>query len=181
MVIKQWNSKWAEDFQVIKNILVENVSNCLTVEHVGSTAIKGMYAKPELDIAIVTYNYKNFADIKLDLEILGYKHCGDQEIENREVFKRSKKAYDDDLDNIPHHLYVCPEYSKELKKSIMFRDYLSINSDAVDEFNAIKFAVLKEVGENNRAAYVEYLQKYYSWFFKKILDLSIASKFLKIC
>ena len=37
-----------------------------------------------------------------------------------------------------HHLYVCPEYSRELHRHITFRDYLRNHPDAVKKYGEVK-------------------------------------------
>ncbi|MCR5105787.1 MAG: GrpB family protein [Eubacterium sp.] len=64
---------------------------------------------------------------------MGYHHEGDLGIPGREAFK-----YDGKEHLMKHHLYVCAEDSRELKRHIAFRDYLRSHPDAVAEYSHIK-------------------------------------------
>ena len=67
------------------------------------------------------------------LATIGYEHEGNGGIEGREMFKYSGKEH-----LMEHHLYVCPEDSRELKRHVLFRDYLRSHPDAVQSYSQIK-------------------------------------------
>jgi GrpB-like predicted nucleotidyltransferase (UPF0157 family) len=91
MVIVDYNEEWTMHFNKIKNVLEENLSPIVKIEHIGSTAIKGMCAKPIIDIVIVVKDDDNFIQIKNELELkFGYYHVGNWGIPEREVFKKKK-------------------------------------------------------------------------------------------
>ncbi len=104
----------------------------LSVEHVGSTSVAGLSAKPIIDIDVVVRPGDLAAAIKA-LAGIGYSHEGNLGIEGRDAFRYSGK---DHLMN--HHLYVCPEDSPELKRHIAFREYLRAHPEAVREYSRIK-------------------------------------------
>jgi GrpB-like predicted nucleotidyltransferase (UPF0157 family) len=89
MIIEEYNENWIKQFNQIKNILEENLSKIIKIEHIGSTAIVGMCAKPIIDIDIIIENTNDFEKIKNELEAVGYSHNGDQGIKGREAFKRN--------------------------------------------------------------------------------------------
>ena len=104
----------------------------IKIEHIGSTSVIGLASKPIIDIDIVIDSYDVFPDIVKGLNKLGYTHNGDQGIKDREAFKYKTTQF------MTHHLYVCPKDSLELKKHILFRDYLRSHSDALNEYESIK-------------------------------------------
>ncbi len=89
------------------------------IEHVGSTSVKGLSAKPKLDIDIVIQKEVSFEVFKKKLSELGYFHRGDLDVEGREVFDRNNSVYDVVLDNITHNLYACYEGNIELEKHML--------------------------------------------------------------
>jgi len=120
VIVVSYDSKWNDEFQKIKLYLEKMLKNSIIeIEHVGSTSIEGLSAKPIIDIDVIIKNYDNFQDVKYCLESLGYYHKGDLGIKDREAF-----GYDEKYEFMTHHLYVCPQDSDELKKHIAFRDYL---------------------------------------------------------
>ena len=130
---------WAYDFEKIKNEIEDALGDLIIrTEHVGSTSVVGMWAKPCIDIDVVIKDYSVFDDVVLRLEKIGYIHEGNLGIKDREAFKYSDKPH-----LKTHHLYVCPENSKELHRHITFRDYLRNNPDAAKKYSEIKQAAAK--------------------------------------
>ena len=133
VVVEKWNPKWKDEFERIADSLGEDVIyNSIKIEHVGSTSVEGLSAKPIIDLDIVIENDK-FEIIKRLLNDKGYKHEGDLGIEGREAFSYSKKE-----ELMTHHLYVCPKDSKELFKHITFRDFLKNNPALASEYSKVK-------------------------------------------
>nr|WP_314098977.1 GrpB family protein [uncultured Lachnoanaerobaculum sp.] len=133
VVVEKWNPKWKDEFERIVDSLGKDVIyNSIKIEHVGSTSVEGLSAKPIIDLDIVIENNK-FEIIKRLLNDKGYKHEGDLGIEGREAFSYSGKE-----ELMTHHLYVCPKDSKELFKHITFRDFLKNNPDLASEYSKVK-------------------------------------------
>ena len=133
VVVEKWNPKWKDEFERIVDSLGEDVIyNSVKIEHVGSTSVEGLSAKPIIDLDIVIENDK-FEIIKRLLNDKGYKHEGDLGIEGREAFSYSGKE-----ELMTHHLYVCPKDSEELFKHITFRDFLKNNSALASEYSKVK-------------------------------------------
>ncbi len=134
VVVLPYDAKWKSDFDYIRQE-IENVIGDLIigVEHVGSTSVDGLSAKPCIDIDVVIKDYSVFDDVVDKLGAIGYIHEGNLGIEDREAFKYLDKPH---LQT--HHLYVCPQYSKELHRHITFRDYLRKTPEAVKKYSAIK-------------------------------------------
>lgn len=125
----------------------------LGIEHVGSTAVPGLMAKPILDIDIIIQDYNAFPAINRDLESLGYYHNGDQGVLHREAFKRNdEKApyFGSEKNWMLHHLYVCPEFSTELKRHIRFRDVLRSDRKIRDRYEKIKIDIAEKAGNDRR-------------------------------
>ena len=122
ITVVPYNSNWKSEFEKIKNEL-EPVVSCLSIEHVGSTAVPGLCAKPIIDIDIVIDN-DSFDRVKSQLAKIGYFHMGNLGIEGREAFKYENKSH-----LMEHHLYVCGNDSDELKRHIALRDFLIANKE----------------------------------------------------
>ena len=133
VVVEKWNPKWKDEFERIVDSLGEDVIyNSVKIEHIGSTSVEGLSAKPIIDLDIVIENDK-FEIIKRLLNDKGYEHEGDLGIEGREAFSYSGKE-----ELMTHHLYVCPKDSKELFKHITFRDFLKNNPALASEYSKVK-------------------------------------------
>ena len=156
MLIQKHQDQWEDDFKQVKNILVEGIpSNDLRIEHIGSTSVKGLAAKPIIDINIVYENLPSFDVIKGGLEELGYYHNGDQGIQGRETFRRFHNAVKHrTLDKIIHHLYVCHLDSEEIKRHLAFRDYLRANERERKEYEKLKYKIA-EIADQDQKAYAK--------------------------
>lgn len=134
VVVVPYCEQWRTDFEMIREYLLTAVSGAvLSIEHVGSTSVEGLSAKPIIDIDIVINDYSAFDNVIEKLASLGYIHEGDLGIKDREAFDYRGTAV------LPkHHLYVCPAYSAELRRHIAFRDYLRNNREEMLQYGRIK-------------------------------------------
>ena len=159
IVVLPYDKKWQQDFLAIKKELAvalgmvseqeelalsteqedgtpgmvsEHRPLALAIEHVGSTSVEGLAAKPIIDIDVVVASCDVEAAIQA-LAGIGYNHEGNLGIPGREAFGYSGKEHLRE-----HHLYLCPEDSPELKRHLAFRDYLREHPQAVEEYSRIK-------------------------------------------
>ncbi len=151
VVVLPYDEKWKNAFEEIKQEIFNCSSDLIElIEHVGSTSVEGMSAKPCIDIDVVIKDYSVFEKLKDRLASIGYIYEGDLGIKDREAFRYENKDY-----LMPHHLYVCPAYSKELKRHITFRDYLKSNPDAIYRYSKVKEKGAK-LYPNDINKYIEY-------------------------
>lgn len=130
--VEDYNYEWKNEFELIKNELLTILLGKITsIEHVGSTSVEGLAAKPIIDIDIVIDD--NFEEVKELLESIGYIYEGDLGISGREAFAYQNKSH-----LMLHHLYVCNKDSKELYRHITFRDYLRQHKEERDRYSSIK-------------------------------------------
>ena len=134
VVVLPYDEQWKQDFLMIKDELTSALGQlAIRIEHIGSTSVAGLSAKPIIDIDVVIQDYSVLEDVVSSLGKIGYRHEGNLGIVGREAFKYEGK---DHLRK--HHLYVCPADSPELKRHIAFRDYLRTHPEAVREYSRIK-------------------------------------------
>lgn len=155
MLIEKYTSQWVDHFERFKTIIGKALDGLeYDIEHVGSTAVPALDAKPIIDMDIIYQNPTDLDKITERLETLGYYHNGNQGIDHREVFKRSGEIWDETLDTIPHHLYVCPVYSQALERHILSRDFLRKNDWARIKYQEMKYQ-LAEIAQQDRKKYAE--------------------------
>ena len=151
VVVLPYDVAWQSAFEKIKGEIEEAIGDLIIgIEHVGSTSVEGMSAKPCIDIDVVIEDYSAFAAVVDGLKAIGYIHEGDLGIKDREAFKYSGKEHLQ-----MHHLYVCPKYSQELHRHIAFRDFLRCNPEAVIKYSLIKEKAA-ELFPNDIDGYIEY-------------------------
>jgi GrpB-like predicted nucleotidyltransferase (UPF0157 family) len=177
MLIEPYNKSWVSDFLTIRRILEEALQQLpITIEHIGSTAVPGLAAKPIIDIDIIFGNEVSFHEIKTRLESIGYYHNGNQGIRDREVFKRAEiLAKNDLLDSIAHHLYVCPFHSIELRRHLQFRNYLRTHENARNEYQQLKLAIAADANQD-RKLYAELKEERAKLFIENILTKAVLSE-----
>ena len=134
VIVVPYDEKWKQNFIDIKSEIQEALGElALSIEHVGSTSVEGLSAKPIIDMDVVIDDETKLDAVITVLAGIGYQHEGDLGIAGREAFNYEGKEH---LQK--HHLYVCPKDSPELKRHLAFRDYLRSHRNAVKEYSMIK-------------------------------------------
>ncbi|MCU0326795.1 MAG: GrpB family protein [Spirosomaceae bacterium] len=170
ILIEEYNPEWVIQFEKIKEKLAKALLGInVEIEHIGSTSIQNLAAKPIIDVDIVYFDNSDFGDIKKGLESLGYFHNGNQGIEGREVFKRT--GNDEILDRITHHLYVCKADSEELRRHIAFRNYLQKHEVARSFYQSLKYKIAEEANQNKKL-YAEMKELKAKSFIDYIIEVS---------
>lgn len=167
MVLSEYDERWPLYFSIISEYIFKKVKGIARIEHVGSTSIPGMIAKPVIDIDIEISNAIEFEFVKSQLIEIGYQHLGDLGIVDREMFKIIK-CDDERINSIDHHLYVCSSESLELFRHLKFRDALRNCAQLAFEYISIKKEIIETIG-NNREKYVDLKATGYREFFDRIL------------
>lgn len=147
IIVIDYDPTWPDVFACLRDSLAGALGEtALAIEHVGSTSVPGLTAKPVIDIDVVVKR----SDLPLaisKLQTAGYLHVGDQGIPDREAFKQTGGQH-------AHHLYVCLEESAELARHILFRNFLRANPEYVEAYGQLK-RQLAEIYRYDRVAYTE--------------------------
>ena len=134
VVVLPYDKAWKDAFESIKKEIAEALGESIIgIEHVGSTSVEGLSAKPCIDIDVIIKDYLVFESVRRRLAAIGYRHEGDLGIREREAF-----AYENKPHLYPHHLYVCPAASPELHRHLTFRDYLRAHPEAAKKYGSVK-------------------------------------------
>ena len=128
IIILDYNPKWAKQFEVLQKLLIDHLGDeIIGIEHVGSTSIPGMKAKPIIDLDIIIDNNDALENVISKLQELGYIPVGNLGITGREAFKRTDLKTPNIGSNkqwFRHNLYVCKKGSIGLSNHLNFRNYL---------------------------------------------------------
>lgn len=143
------NKEWENEFYQVKS-QIEAIwnNNILDIQHVGSTAIYNICAKPVLDIAVKLNSIK-----KIDIDsmrLMGYDYCGPQHgIDTYHLFVlRGENQVS------LRHIHCYDAHDKGFIQLVGFRDYLNSNSDAAKEYSELKKALASQYPKD-RAAYTK--------------------------
>jgi GrpB-like predicted nucleotidyltransferase (UPF0157 family) len=106
----------------------------LAIEHVGSTSVPGLWAKPIVDVDVIVADDAAVALAITRLAGIGYVHRDDAGLTGREAFEAPR----DDPTLPPQHLYVCPQGSVALRNHLAVRDHLRAFPASVRAYGALK-------------------------------------------
>lgn len=116
------------------------------IEHIGSTSVVGLAAKPIIDIAILVESADDAIHAITPLVRLGYTCYGEAEIPGRVYFDR--RAYE------PCHIHLYVRGNPESERHLNFRDYLRAHPETAHQYAELKYA-LAEKFRDDRPAYTE--------------------------
>ncbi|MCF6765043.1 GrpB family protein [Thiotrichales bacterium 19S3-7] len=148
-----WQSDFAKEADNIKQILGDN---CFAVEHIGSTAILGIKAKPIIDLMPIVSDLSKVDQLNEAFERLGYQAMGEYGIPQRRFYWKSK-------DKRTHHIHLFEQGNAEIQRHLAFRDYLNQNQDYADAYqliktklaNAFPYDIVNYV--KGKSAFIEYI------------------------
>lgn len=147
VVIVDYNPEWPAQFAVLASTVKAAIGSVLLrIEHVGSTAVPGLAAKPIIDFDAVV-SAEAVPEAIRRLEAIGYTHKGDQGIPGREAFRPPQGP-------VPHHLYVCPSDNAELAAHLRFRDALRADRSLAMDYSRLKRELAVRFGAD-RAGYCD--------------------------
>jgi len=105
----------------------------LRIEHVGSTSVPGLAAKPVIDIQVSVASLENPAAYSELLAQLGYSHVPLGPIDLVYPFYQRPAAWP-----ATHHVHLCVLGSEQERRHLAFRDYLRSHSEVASEYAALK-------------------------------------------
>ncbi len=150
VIVNSWQPEWKNRFDQLRETLQSQLEGLIcAIEHVGSTSVPGLAAKPILDVDVVIPSRVVFGQVKAKLEEIGYFHRGDLGVSGREAF-----GYIDKPDLMRHHLYVLVQDSEELRRHLGFRDWLRAHPDDAVEYARVKLEAAERFPEDIDA-YIE--------------------------
>jgi GrpB-like predicted nucleotidyltransferase (UPF0157 family) len=138
-----WHHLFAEEETQLRNAIGAQV---VAIEHVGSTAICGLSAKPIIDIAVAVREITDAEKCITQLESIGYKSRGELGIPGRQYFTKG--------DPRTHHLHMVELGSDLWRSHLLFRDYLRLRPEVAKEYEHLKMG-LAQKHTKNREAYTQ--------------------------
>jgi len=145
IVVLRYDSTWPALFQSLRRRIADALDDmAAAIEHVGSTAVPGLVAKPIIDIDVLLAYEMMLPEAIERLASIGYIHRGDLGILEREAFRAP-------AGDPPHHLYVCPPSSGEFRRHLAFRDYLRAHAEDARIYGDLKIALAERFREDRPA------------------------------
>jgi GrpB-like predicted nucleotidyltransferase (UPF0157 family) len=148
LVIKKYDPQWPILFEELRVMFSELLGNMVSaIEHVGSTSVPGLAAKPIIDLDVLLALAAYLPETIRRLATLGYEHQGNLGIADREAFRAPPTLF-------AHHLYVCLPNCEEFRHHILLRNYLRSHPAEVSAYNNLKWGLFARFA-NDRAAYIQ--------------------------
>ncbi len=154
--LEKYDFNWANEFNEEKEILFKIFGDiAIKIEHIGSTSIEGLSAKPIIDIAIAVNKLEDFEKVKSYFEKEPYSIK--ENSVNDEILVRKGSE-----DNRTHFIHIMELNSKRYQDTIIFRDYLKYNIDTLKAYEKLKKDLANKYS-NNRKMYTasknDFIQK----------------------
>jgi GrpB-like predicted nucleotidyltransferase (UPF0157 family) len=145
-----YNTDWPLLFEQERILLVNAMKEWeISVEHIGSTAIPNIQAKPVIDIMIGVQDL-SIADIFLIkiIRSLGYDY-----IDGYEVIMPERRYFQKDVDNIRTHQIHLVEYDSSFwERHLLFRDYLRTHPNIAKQYESLKLDISTKFIDTNQYA-----------------------------
>lgn len=136
---------WAEQFQVLAGRALRALGDlALGVEHVGSTAVPGLAAKPVVDLDVVLRREADLPEALRALHGLGYVHLGERGVPGRHSFRWP-------AGEPKHHLYLCLPGSVGLREHVAFRDALRRDGGLAQRYANLKRSLAERFPDDSDA------------------------------
>ncbi|MDK7669167.1 GrpB family protein [Cytobacillus oceanisediminis] len=147
--IEEYTSDWVKQFQEEREILKEIIGEkVIAIEHIGSTSVEGLGAKPILDIAIGVNDLEVVSEFIEPLKQIGYEFVYHKEFPERRFFRKGQWRAG------TQHLHFYKFQGEHWNNQILFRNYLRNNPGVSKEYHQLKVD-LAEKFQFDRVSYTE--------------------------
>jgi GrpB-like predicted nucleotidyltransferase (UPF0157 family) len=136
IVVVDYDPQWPESFERVRRYVWPDLEDiALRIDHVGSTSVPGLPAKPIIDMDIVVSDDDRVPLVIDAVAQLGYAWRGDLGVDGRQAFDNSRHP-----ELPPHHLYLVVEDNKAHLDHVLLRDVLRADPAERDRYAELKRA-----------------------------------------
>ncbi|MCF6137717.1 GrpB family protein [Pseudalkalibacillus berkeleyi] len=164
-----YNEEWPKMFhqEMIKLQCIYG-SQIVTIHHIGSTSIKGLNAKPIIDILSVVKDINEIDKFDDQMKANGYEPRGENGIPGRRYFQKGGNAR-------THHIHIYQQGDVGIERHIAFRDYLRSNNELKNKYGKLKEELSKQF-PYDIASYIKGKEQMVSEIEKKALSWYRSNK-----
>ncbi len=139
ITIEEHNPEWPRMFRHLASMIRSTIGPvALRIDHIGSTSIPGLAAKPLVDIQISVDAFEPMEPYLLPLESLGFEYCA----ANPELTKRYFKEPDEMVERTHIHVRRACSFSEQFP--LLFRDYMRCHAAAALEYATLKLQLAEQ-------------------------------------
>ncbi len=173
----EWETEARDTITRLKNILGPVIRD---IQHVGSTAIKTIKAKPIIDIGIAVDNFDDVLAHQEQLKEAGFYYRPNSDLGEQLLFA-SGSLYELTGDLQTHFIHIVKWGSMDWVNYINFRDYLNNNPDIAKQYEDLKVSLAKQVSvDNGREKYLKGKHDFIIYILRKALVKSYLGKTVDI-
>lgn len=144
--LAHYDRAWPRRFAAEKRRLARHLpARGTRIEHIGSTAVPGLDAKPIIDIAVRIPSLARLDRWREALERAGYVYKGEYGLPGRHFFTHGNAAA------VSRHLHVVERGSDHWRGWLLFRDYLRSHPETVADYNRFKRELARKYARNRDA------------------------------
>lgn len=142
---REWAEAYESEVDRLHSLLDDRI---IEFDHVGSTAVEGLTAKPIVDVLCLVESLEAAQELIPVLEDHGYEHRPTDDVDDRVFLANGPRS------RRTHYLSLTTPNSDTHREQLAFRDYLRANPDVATEYEELK-RELAERYPNDRARYTE--------------------------
>ncbi len=174
---KEWEIEAKNTIIRLKNILGPIIRD---IQHVGSTAIRTIKAKPIIDIGIAVDSFEAVLEHEEQLKAAGFYYRPNSDLGEQLLFA-SGSLYDGTGELQTHFIHIVKTDSMDWINYINFRDYLNQNPDIAKQYEDLKVSLAKEAPiDNGREKYLKGKHDFIVYTLRKALVKSYLGKTVDI-
>ena len=136
-----WKNEYLEEEKLLKEVLGDRI---VSIHHVGSTAVKGLKAKPIIDILMVVKDLDIILELEKLLKDYDYTNRGPQGVLDRYLFVKGPD------DARTHYVHIVLPKSNTYYNQILFRDYLNKYPEYVKKYCDLKQELALKYADNRK-------------------------------
>lgn len=141
IVVRPYHRLWPAEFERVRRELAYTLPSwIMSIEHVGSTSVPGLDAKPIIDILVGVPDLDRCLELVPTLEVLGFEHRPDDDLPDRHYFPRTIGGLR------RHHVSVAQPSSRHHRNTLVFRDALRRDTNLADRYAELKRRLAATVG-----------------------------------
>ncbi|MFN2745483.1 GNAT family N-acetyltransferase [Bacillus sp. z60-18] len=130
---KEWKHEFIKEKRQLEALYRDEIVH---THHIGSTSIPGMSAKPVIDILLEVKDIGSCARFEKGMELLGYEAKGENGIPGRRYFQKGGR-------NRTHHVHIYESGHPDIRRHLLFRDYLIAHPERAEEYAELKKRLAK--------------------------------------
>lgn len=125
---ENWSKMFEDEAQFLGEVLGDEI---IRFEHFGSTSVLGMNAKPVIDMMCLVKDIEKIDMFNDQMRLLGYDVAGEWGIQGRRLFRKGGEKR-------THHIHVYQFDNPQIKRHLVFRDYLRTHPKEVEQYRCLK-------------------------------------------